>query len=40
MIDYAERQVILLRKHKPNKFNENLDTIEGIDLNTIAIKRG
>ena len=29
-----------LRKHKPNKFNENLDTIEGIDLNAIAIKRG
>ena len=40
MIDYAERRVILLRKHKPNKFDENLDTIEGIDLNAIAIKRG
>ena len=40
VVDYAEKQVLLLRKHKPNKFNENLDTIEGIDLNAIAIKRG
>ena len=40
VVVYAEKQVLLLRKHKPNKFNENLDTIEGIDLNAIAIKRG
>ena len=38
VIDYAEKQVILLRKHNPHKFNENIDTIDGIDLNAIAIQ--
>lgn len=38
VVDYTEKRVILLRKHKPHKFNENIDTIEGIDLNVIAVQ--
>lgn len=38
VVDYTEKRVILLRKHNPHKFNENTDTIEGIDLNAIAIQ--
>lgn len=38
VIDYTEKRVILLRKHGANKFRANIDSIEGIDLNAIAVR--
>lgn len=38
VMDYAEKRVIFLKKHGSNAFDENIDTIEGIDINAILLK--
>lgn len=37
IMDYSEKRVIFIKVHGTNCFNENFDTIEGIDLNHILL---
>ena len=37
-MDYSERRVIFLKLKGANQFDENRDTIKGIDLNAVIQK--